>query len=527
MPADTNKMLSEIANLTKNMDILLKELKESNNISKVSSEAITSLSKGGLTGKGDGLEKMFGDLVKSMDNQSKETKGMYDILNSTLGGNGIGELLSKNPGDAIGNIVGDKISDKVGSKLEDTLEGKVPDVIASVLSKALGSVAGNFAKGLPSMIASVKGGEKIDFKSIIGGGETGNLISGIASQIPGLKGGGLFKKGGLSLVGEEGPELLVGAEGEQIVSNENLKYLKEKASELIGGLDESYAMGFFGLSAKDIVKWSSILSETGLFKGEEGSGQVRDFIDYAYSELGQDDIQEILSDPDSLKDEIKYFLSEQDRETFTQEDLVKLSQPVSSDNLPATSDSPSSDSIPEDAGSTVEQVISKTDLTEKISPPKEDGTNNSFMDGIKSNESLSSGISSITDMVKSKIKDSGGNPETALGSVVNNATTLAEKVSSKNPNLDVESLKQKAMDAASSLKGAGGDKLGLGKGNESSTSSSNTPKAKQTPSQQSQPSGGNMDLNDVKGILTAIYQALKSPLTVVNDVPFRPSSNNF
>ena len=377
------------------------------------------------------------------------------------------------------------------------------------------------------MIASVKGGEKIDFKSIIGGGETGNLISGIASQVPGLKKGGLFKKGGLSLVGEEGPELLVGAEGEQIVSNENLKYLKEKASELIGGLDESYARGFFGLSAKDMVKWSSILSETGLFKGEEGSGQVQDFIEYAYSELGQDDIQEILSDPDSLKDEIKYFLSEQDRETFTQEDLVKLSQPVSSDNLPATSDSPSSDSIPEDVGSTVEQVISKTDLTEKISPPKEDSTNNSFMDGIKSNESLSSGISSITDMVKSKIKDSGGNPETALGSVVNNATTLTEKVSSKNPNLDVESLKQKAMDAASGLKGAGGDKLGLGKGNESSTSSSNPSKAKQTPGQQSQPSGGNMDLNDVKGILTAIYQALKSPLTVVNDVPFRPSSNNF
>ena len=500
MPADTNKMLSEIANLTKNMDILLKELRESNDISKVSSEAISSLSKSGVTGKGDGLEKMFGDLVKSIDNQSKETKGMYDILNSTLGGNGIGELLSKNPGDAIGNIVGDKISDKVGSKLEDTLEGKVPDVIASVLSKALGSVAGNFAKGLPSMIASVKGGEKINFKSIIGGGETGNLISGIASQIPGLEKGGTIEGDGMVVVGESGPELLNLKKGNEV------RTMEQQMLDMM--LEEDRQKN---ISLGRIVEKNPLINALSQITGD--SKLISEFLEYAKMDLDESDQQELLADPDYLKDEFDYFLSERGRETFTQEDITKLSQPV---NI-----------SPEDTRSTVEGVISKTDLAEKISPTKEDGTGNSFIDGIKSNEYLSSGISSITDLVKSKLKGAGENPGTALGSVVNNATTLAEKVSSKNPNLDIESLKQKAMDAASSLKGAGGNNISLSKGNESISGGSNTTKSKQTPGQQSQPLGGNMDLNELKSILTAIYQALKSPLTVVNDVPFRPSSNNF
>lgn len=514
MPADTNKMLSEIANLTKNMDILLKELRESNDISKVSSEAIASLSKGGVTGKGDGLEKMFGDLVKSIDNQSKETKGMYDILNSTLGGNGIGELLSKNPGDAIGNIVGDKISDKVGNKLEDTLEGKVPDVIASVLSKALGSVAGNFAKGLPSMIASVKGGEKIDFKSIIGGGETGNLISGIASQIPGLEKGGTIEGDGMVVVGESGPELLNLKKGNEV------RTMEQQMLDMM--LEEDRQKN---VSLGRIVENNPLTNALSQITGD--SKLISEFLEYAKMDLDESDQQELLADPDYLKDEFDYFLSERDRETFTQEDITKLSQPVSSNIQSDPTDLSPLNTSSEDTGTTVEGVISKTDLAEKISPAKEDGTGNSFIDGIKSNESLSSGISSITDLVKSKLKGAGENPGTALGSVVNNATTLAEKVSSKNPNLDVESLKQKAMDAASSLKGAGGANIASSKGNESTSGGSNTTKPKQTPGQQSQPSGGNMDLNDVKSILTAIYQALKSPLTVVNDVPFRPSSNNF
>ncbi len=143
MPADTNKVLTEIANLTKNMDVLLKEMKESNKVGKTSSEAVSSLAKN-ITGKDGNLEQMFGDLVKSMDGQTKETKGMYEVLNSTLGSKDIKNLLSnKNlssimsgktpgdidlssilgdkPGDALGNIVGDKIGDKIGSKLESTL----------------------------------------------------------------------------------------------------------------------------------------------------------------------------------------------------------------------------------------------------------------------------------------------------------------------------------------------------------------------------------------------------------------------
>ncbi len=103
------------------------------------------------------------------------------------------------------------------------------------------------------MIANVKAGEKLDLGSIIGGGNTDGLIKGIASKIPGLKKGGIFKKGGLSVVGEDGPELLVGNAGEQIVSNENLKYLKGVATDLVSGLGESYPMGADGLSAKDMT----------------------------------------------------------------------------------------------------------------------------------------------------------------------------------------------------------------------------------------------------------------------------------
>jgi hypothetical protein len=35
------------------------------------------------------------------------------------------------------------------------------------------------------------------------------------------------------------------------------------------------------------------------------------------------------------------------------------------------------------------------------------------------------------------------------------------------------------------------------------------------------------DLSDIKTLLASIYGALKSPLTVSSDFPFRPNSNNF
>jgi hypothetical protein len=35
------------------------------------------------------------------------------------------------------------------------------------------------------------------------------------------------------------------------------------------------------------------------------------------------------------------------------------------------------------------------------------------------------------------------------------------------------------------------------------------------------------DLSEIKTLLAGIYSALKSPLTISNDFPFRPNSNTF
>lgn len=499
MSNDTGRLLKEMNSLSSNMDVLLQELRESTKANIQSSDGIKGLvddiKKSGLSGTGnESLEKTFKSITESF------SKSILDQNN---------QLVSN-----------------LDSTIAKTLTGSVSD----------------FLGNLPQQVAQVKSGQSPDFKSILGGDAIKNLTTSaaksFASKIPGLKDGGTIEGDGMAVVGENGPEILNLKKGNEVRTMEQ-QMLDMMLEE---GRQKNIKLGRVVDSKGPLENaLSQITTDTSL---------IQEFREYAKRELDKSDLDEFLIDPDYLRDEFDYFMSERDRETFNLEDVQKLSQPV--DNMVDKTTTVESQ-IKGDTLVSPQPVQKNPDtLAELQSPQKKPNTlaelqspqknlasveskeNISSIDKIKGNEMLAGGITSLTDKLKEKLEaakakqtnkqDSGSE----VGEMVNTVTGLTEKASPVKPN--VELLKQQALENAQKLK----DSMSSTQKNTEEMPTKSTGKSDNKsstgPKTASEISGspfiGN-DVKEMKSLLAAIYQALKSPLTVVNDVPFRPSSNSF
>jgi hypothetical protein len=463
MANDTGKLLKEMSNLSSNMDVLFQELKESTKNNLEASK---------------GLKDLAGSIKNSL-------KPGGEDLNQTF----------KSFTDSFTKTFSDQ-----NSKLVSSLTDKITQSFS-------GSVS-DFLSNVPTQIAQVKSGNVPDFKSLLGGDTIKGLLGKASQKIPGLADGGTVEKNGLAVVGERGPELV----------------------ELKAGSNVSKAKDEAGPSGRQI--WRNRI-ENALSKITTNDSLIQEFKEYAIKNLGNIDREEFLRDPDYLRDEFDYFKEKRDGETFTVEDVNKLSKPVDNTvDKNATVESQikgdmlvSPQSVQKNPDTLAELQSSKENMN-KVGSEESGNTINK----IKSNEMLAGGITSLTDKLKEKLEAAKAkqNPDSAAGKIVNTVSGLAEKALTVKPNVEV--LKEKALENAQELKDSTGSSATDMKTSPTVSSTKVNSKLSTDSNTSSQTTGtgfNDKDIKEMKSLLAAIYQTLKSPLTVVNDVPFRPSSNNF
>ena len=348
-----------------------------------------------------------------------------------------------------------------------------------------GSVS-NFLGNVPQQIAQVKSGQMPDFKSILGGDSIKGIISNAASKIPGLADGGTVESSGIAVVGEKGPELV------ELKSGDKVRTKEEQLMEML--LDEE---------RRKNEKLGRV----------RRTGPTEEEVEAYRKELLAED-PEFYSDPAELQEELDYFRSEQGydletRETFSLEDLNKLSRPVSSSEVSSTTTTVSDS-----------QELNKSinvNSPDKVGSPEE--KNSKFKDL----------LGKAKEMATEKLKEA---QTKATSTISNSVAELKEKSPIVQAKNSAEDIKAQVEEKVASIRES------LGKSsNTSETQSSNTPstqvssrRTNLSTASSSDSNVGSMsseDVKEMKSLLAAIYQTLRGPLTIANDLPFRPNSNNF
>lgn len=456
MANGSDRLLKELSTLSSNFDSLYQELKESTKANIESSEGVKNLvndlKKGNAPGNQD-MEKIFKSFTESF---SKTIASQNEKLISNLTTN---------------------------------------------ISKSLTGSASDFISKLPSQIAQVKAGQPIDFKNILGSDTVKNALSGVIPKIPGLKDGGTVEGDGIAVVGEGGPELVKLDKGNKVrtVEEQMLDMMIEEERER-------------NIKLGRIVQQNPL--QAALSKITTDPKLIREFMDYSSAELDESDQQELLADPDYLKDEFDYFLSERDREYFTQEDLKKLSPDYKPPKTEVVKDT---EILKTPTAPTPEVVnpVEEAPPVAKIEEPKAKPKLEFSLDKLKS----------ITDMGKKKLEETK-NSAGAVGQAVNSIQELKSVVtgsSGKDANSDggqSANVVEKIKEITSSFQNTSSTQTPAdSKKSESTTSSGTTASASGMISSK--------DAQEIKSLLASIYQALRSPLTVASDIPFRPTGNNF
>jgi hypothetical protein len=459
MANGSDRLLKELSTLSSNFDSLYQELKESTKANIESSE---------------GVKNLVNDLKKG---NAPETQDLEKVFKSFT------ESFSKTIASQ---------NDKLISNLTENI------------SKSLTGSASDFISKLPSQVAQVKAGQPIDFKSILGSGTIKNALSGVIPKIPGLKDGGTIEGNGIAVVGEDGPELVKLDKGNKV------RTMEEQMLDMM--IEEERERN---IKLGRIVQQNPL--QAALSKITTDSKLISEFIEYSQKDLDKSDQQELLADPDYLKDEFDYFLSERDREYFTQEDLKKLSpdyKPPKTEIIKDTEilKTPTPTPAAQEVINPVEAAPAVKNEEVKAKPKV-----NSSLDKLKS----------ITALGKEKL-EAAKNGMGVIGQAVNSVQELKSKMpGSPAKDADTDSGPGQSASAIERIKEIAGSLKNnstttsapeVVKKSEASTTSAATPSTSTITSK---------DAQEIKSLLASIYQALRSPLTVASDIPFRPSGNNF
>lgn len=489
--ADSDKILKELSNLSSNFDLLYKELKESTRSNIESSDQVRDLVsqiKDGNLPDGEDLKGIFEGFTKSFSKSLTEQNSQ--LLNGLT----------------------DKIS--------QSFTGSVSDFLGNV----------------PQQIAQVKSGEMPDFNSLLGGDTIKGIVSNAASMIPGLAEGGTIESNGIAVVGEKGPELVELESGDRVKTKEEqlmeMLLLEEREkNENLGRIRSS------GSIEEGIV-------ENGKIENLRRTVPTEEEVE-AYRKMLLESDPEFYSDPDELQEELNYFRSPEGyeletRETMTLEDISKLNSPVTREEMDNTGRNLKS-FIPEIFGQlpnltnfinpSLEENLESASPNEASNISTPDRIEDSV--GNEGSSKLSDLLGRAKEMAQEKLKEAQSK---VTSSVSTSVSELKEKAPSLQPKNSAEEIRAQVEERVSEIKESM-SKVSGGNFPEAVNTSSKNAAGNSSAGKKDVQSGINTnsagnglsseDFKEMKSLLAAIYQTLRGPLTIANDVPFRPNSNNF
>jgi hypothetical protein len=470
---DTSKILKELSNLTLNMDVLAKELRESNKISKDTNKELSSLVKE----------------TKASDSTDKPSDKATDKA-------GEGKNF-KNFSESIMNAFNKQNEGFLGN-LEKTLKGGFPDISKAGVNPAgvekQGSQPGQITKDLISAVA------------------------GRLSNIPKLESGGKVSNSGVALVGEKGPELVELQKGNVVNSQDKMaELLKMEMDDLKKSQEKKE-----NAAGKDLNKEASKLV-TGEPKLDEsvtnsfGVKVPKSEIDAYRKEIYDEYKDEFDKDPSLLEDEIKSFIDNY-RESFSVSDLQKLSEKNQPKEIKK-----SEDEIQKEKGSKKEKDKSK--LQEILSSPKLNPLKSLKEEGAKLAEKIypQQKLLSEKDMELESM-DSGNvsakdiqalTERLKQGSKLSNETQTL-KTGEKKATPTTPAATAEGISATSSVEKNAGAKPDI-----------QTVKPEKASSGDSSSVLTEQDIKEIKGLLAGIYKSISGPLSIASDRPYRPNSNTF
>jgi hypothetical protein len=506
---DTSKILKELSNLTLNMDVLAKELKESNAVSKDTNKELSSLVKE----------------IKGSESKDKPSDKSVDKTGE--------EKNFKNFSESIMNAFNKQNEGFLGN-LQKTLIGGLPGISKAEIKPA--------------------GVEKQESKP---GQTTKDIISAVAGRllnVPKLESGGKVSSSGVALVGEKGPELVELQKGNVVNSQDKMaELLKMEMDDLKKSQEkkENAAGKDLNKEASKLVSGEPKLDE--FVTNSFGVKVPKSEIDAYRKEIYDEYKDEFDKDPSFLEDEMKIFIDNY-RESFSVSDLQKLSdkdQPKEikkSEDLQKLSD--------KDQPKGIKKLEDLQKLSDK-NQPKEIK---------KSEDEIQKEKGSKTENAKSKLQEILSSPKlNPLKSLREEGAKLAEKI---KPQQNILSEKNMEPEGMSSGNVSAKDiqalterlKQGSKLSNEAQTlktgekkTTSTTPAATasgisatsakelnagvkpdiQTVKPEKQSSGDSssvmteQDIKEIKALLAGIYKSISGPLSIASDRPYRPNSNTF
>jgi hypothetical protein len=463
--SDTSKILKEISNLTTNLDVLVKELKETNSLTKETNKDLSSLVK---DKKDSGTE----DKTAEKSGGEKNFKNFSESI--------INSLSNQNQGLIVG--------------LEKILKGAFQDQSKSGVKPAGVESQGQVKPGLV----------------------TKDLISAVAGRllnIPKLEDGGKINSTGVALVGEKGPELVELQKGSVINSQDKMAELikmemedlkKSKTNQETPGIAKNQ-------EATKIVSGSPQLDEfvTNSFGVKVPKSEIDAYRKEIYDEFKEDFDKE----PSLLEDEIKQFINNY-RETMTVSDLQKLSEKTQPKEIKISEEELQKDKSKK-SGEEKEKLsaLFGSKIPEKLQNFVEKNSKIISQSGILNKPETSSSvnpnqISSGLQALTEKLKADNPNMEFSK-----DMQTLKSK-ETKSPASTPPSSEPVTQQITPSS-------------NVESSIQPEKPKKEPIASKSNEASDGisGQDVKDIKALLTGIYRQLSGPLNIANDLPFRPNSN--
>ena len=528
-------MLKEMSDLTRNMDGLFRELKESNaNLKKI----------------GESVGDVAEDISKKDGDQKDKTEDIF---------RGFTESIIK------------------------SLDNNNNDIV-STLSKSLNDSVNQFAKSIPGQIASVKSNVPIDYASLIGGNGIKNMVSGIASKIPGLKTGGESSKSGLAVVGEEGPELVSLNVGDQVVSNEKLESVVSGGNPSLDALTQQISDSEKARNERQASIEEAILQgsntererESQIPLAKQATKLITDeslrsqFLDYARTELDRKDRDELSSDEDYFMSEFDYWKSSKDDAYFTEEEIANIRQGKSlnsaqdnmydpkggkedtmgdliTDDTKIRSEENSPDDL-SDRGSEIMKERRKLSAMFKRKPKKKKNSNDVIENLMNPSNEMESSVSQLNESQNStntgnesvssspelkKPEVAGGSEleksqnELKVSDVESLTARLRAKLEAKQGEMDSSKKSADSLPAESSSSGSTTTGSSSGSGNSKGGSSSSEQQGiKQIIDSMNSPQSSK-ELGDIRALLVSILGVLKGPLSATRDQPYRPHSNQF
>jgi hypothetical protein len=257
--------------------------------------------------------------IKSLTSEVKENKNAVSAENA----NSQKEPAKEDPGKK--EPVEDQ-NKKFLKSLEDIFKKGIGEITKSnkESNSILKDVVGSKEKGLGSPLVSSAPLKDKSIEGITSNIKTPKGVAELLGKIPKFAAGGVMDETGLALVGEKGPEVVKLDKGDEVIPNKKSSNRDDKMSQLLA----------FEVEDANKKKSEIKTADQNLSSPAKKSLNENSTLDEVKAKLMQEDPVRYSLDPDSLEEDAEYELSElkEKRETFTQEDIQKLSPPVKDSN---------------------------------------------------------------------------------------------------------------------------------------------------------------------------------------------------